>query len=168
MLGTSLRKVRCEWHEGGLRITTDTLTKRSQGSSYKNRMATSNVAPPQHSILKALARAWLVSFAIFAISIVLRRVANNDWCASRHVVSMISVPGYSRTALAKPSGPFSSKTLRQPVVHGAEVSRGGPLGSSLLGSFGMTTSSFSPGSPLKGEVRDCPEMSQRRELPVVL
>lgn len=34
-----------------------TRTRRSQGSSYKKRMATSNVAPPQHSILYAFASA---------------------------------------------------------------------------------------------------------------
>jgi hypothetical protein len=33
------------------------LTNRSHGSSYRNRIATSNVAPPQHSRLYAFARA---------------------------------------------------------------------------------------------------------------
>lgn len=122
-------------------------TRRSHGSSYKNRIATSNVAPPQHSSEYALASAQLVSLAILAISIVRRRVASSDWCASRHVVSMMSVPGYSRTALAKASGPFSTMMFRQPCSQGNEVSSG-PLGSSRFWNVGMTISSLMPGSPL--------------------
>lgn len=119
-------------------------TRRSHGSSYKKRIATSNVAPPQHSSEYALASAQLVSLAILAISIVRRRVASSDWCASRHVVSIMSVPGYSRTALAKASGPFSTIMFRQPRSQENEVSRGCPFGS---WNVGMTISSLRPGSP---------------------
>jgi hypothetical protein len=122
-------------------------TRRSHGSSYKNLMATSNVAPPQHSSEYALASAQLVSLAILAMSIVRSRVARSDWCASRHVVSIMSVPGYSRTALAKASGPFSTIMFLQPSSQGNEVSRAGPSGSSRLLNVGMTISSLRPGSP---------------------
>ena len=150
MLGTSLRIVRCVCISALSPPPSQSHkhTRRSHGSSYKNRIATSNVAPPQHSSEYALASAQLVSLAMLAISIVRRRVASSDWCASRHVVSMMSVPGYSRTALAKASGPFSTIMFRQPFSQGNEVSRGGPLGSSRFWNVGMTISSLRPGSPL--------------------
>ena len=46
-------------HEYQQRIETNlnSLTNRSHGSSYRNRIATSKVAPPQHSRLYAFARA---------------------------------------------------------------------------------------------------------------
>jgi len=47
-------------------------------------------------------------------SYVLTRVASRDWCASRNVVSISSSCLCCRTALASPSGPFSSSTSRQP------------------------------------------------------
>src|SRR5207302_9153807 len=53
-------------------------TRRSHGSSYRNLIATSNVAPPQHSSEYAFASAQLVSLAILAISIVRKRVASSD------------------------------------------------------------------------------------------
>lgn len=124
------------------------LTRRSQGSSYKNLIATSNVAPPHISNANAFCNAQLVSFAMFTMSIVRRRVASNDWCASRHVVSMMSTPGYSRTAFANASGPFSMMMLRQPFWQGTEQSRGGPFsGSSRFWKVGTTMSSLRPGSP---------------------
>lgn len=53
-------------------------TNRAQGSSYRKRIATSKVAPPQHSNEYAFASAQLVSFAISTMSMVLSRVASND------------------------------------------------------------------------------------------
>jgi len=122
-------------------------TRRSHGSSYRNLIATSNVAPPQHSSEYAFASAQLVSLAMLAMSIVRKRVASRDWWASRHVVSMMSVPGYSRTALAKASGPCSAMIFRQPRSQGRLASRGGPSGSSRFWNLGMTISSLRPGSP---------------------
>ena len=148
MLGTSLRSVR--WiHRQPPTLSKHprSLTSRSQGSSYKKRIATSNVAPPHISSEYAFASAQLVSFAMFTISIVRRRVASKDWCASRHVVSMISTPGYSRTAFANASGPFSMMILRQPSVQDTDVSSAGPFSSSRLLSLGTTISSLRPGSP---------------------
>jgi len=84
---------------------------------------------------------------MLTISMVRRRVARRDWCASRHVVSMISVPGYSRTALANASGPCSTIMLRHPIWQGNVVSRGGPLGSSGFCNVGITISVLRPGSP---------------------
>jgi len=52
--------------------------RRSHGSSYKKRMATSKVAPPQHSNAQALLRAKLVSFAMLHRSTVRTRVARSD------------------------------------------------------------------------------------------
>lgn len=60
---------------------------------------------------------------------------------------MIKTPGYSRTALAKASGPCSTMILRQPSVQGYVVSSGTPLGSSRLASLGMINSVLRPGSP---------------------
>lgn len=90
-------------------------------------MATSKVAPPHISKLNAFASAQLVSFAMFTMSVVLKRVASSDWCASRQVVSIIKTPGYSRTALANASGPFSMMMFRQPTSQGTLVSMASPV-----------------------------------------
>ena len=42
------------------------------------------------------------------------RVASNDWCASRQVVSVSSRPWLCRTAFANPSGPSSVSTCLRP------------------------------------------------------
>jgi hypothetical protein len=65
---------------------------------------------------------------------------------------MMSVPGYSRTAFANASGPFSLRMLRQPFVHGWDVSM------NLVGSFGSGRSGIGisverPGSPFSCQAK---------------
>jgi hypothetical protein len=60
---------------------------RSQGSSAKKRIATSNVAPPHISSEKK--PTWSIFSAIGIIASVRILVAIKDWCASLNVVSVI-------------------------------------------------------------------------------
>mmetsp|Transcript_26967 Transcript_26967/g.45119 ORF Transcript_26967/g.45119 Transcript_26967/m.45119 type:complete len:213 (-) Transcript_26967:892-1530(-) len=62
----------------------------SQGHSSRKRMHTSNVAPPQHSTLKASASRVLATLAPLTRSSVRTLVASRDWWASRIVVSVTS------------------------------------------------------------------------------
>ena len=79
--------------------------RRSHGHSWRKRMETSKVAPPQFSSDISGAIVCAVAGAASSSSRVRMRVASSDWCASRHVVSVSSSPSCARTAFAKPSGP---------------------------------------------------------------
>lgn len=90
-------------------------TNRSHGHSCKNRNATSNVAPPQFSNEYKLLNLCATNGEIFRRSWVRTRVASNDWCASRNVVSINNNSFRSRTALAKAFGPSFTKISRNPL-----------------------------------------------------
>ena len=85
---------------------------------YKNKRLSIyyvNDLPPQHSKLKRFANLCETKGEIFNRSCVRTLVANNDWWASRNVVSVNKSLSSRRTAFAKPSGPEFSKMSRKPV-----------------------------------------------------
>src|SRR5699024_5010865 len=69
-------------------IASRNCSRRLQGFSVKKRKAASNVAPPQTSIENRFGKASSITLAGFTMSRVRIRVAINDWCASRIVVSV--------------------------------------------------------------------------------
>lgn len=103
-----------EWRRAAGRTTTDNLNPSSRcAPRTRNRMATSNVAPPQHSSAYADDSASRVAGVMASRSCVRTRVASRLWCASRHVVSITSVPGCARTAVANALGPCFRNTSRR-------------------------------------------------------
>jgi len=79
--------------------------------------------PPQFSRANSGFRVCDMNGEMRFKSYVLTRVASSDWCASRNVVSISSSCLCCRTALASPSGPFSSSTSRQPRGVASRASR---------------------------------------------
>lgn len=78
-------------------------------------------------------------------SFVRTRVASNDWCASRKVVSVTCSDGDERSHAAKPSGPSSFSRCFEPFG-GAPTGTGGSLvtgfptrGDSPCGRFTVTS-----------------------------
>mmetsp|Transcript_9721 Transcript_9721/g.24162 ORF Transcript_9721/g.24162 Transcript_9721/m.24162 type:complete len:219 (-) Transcript_9721:1442-2098(-) len=108
-------------------------SRRRQGHSCRKRSATSNVAPPHISSEPAFCRMCEVAGATLSMSMVRMRVASRDWCASRMVVSVSSTPLCARTALAQPSAPSRSYTLRHPILEGPAASMRGGTGCTLAG-----------------------------------
>ena len=97
-------------------------------------MAVSNVAPPHISRLNRPGISRAVASATFTKSYVRNRVANNDWWASRIVVSVSSSGFCFRTHWQNLSGPSVSSRSRSPLGTGPETVGTTGVGSSRLGS----------------------------------
>ena len=88
----------------------------------------------------------VVRLGSLSSSVASRSERKRKWQELTQVVSMMSTPGYSRTALANPSGPFSLMMLRHPFWHGTLVSIG-LVSSPCSYTAGIGISSCKPGSP---------------------
>ena len=91
-------------------------SSRSHGSSCRNRIDVSNVAPPHISRLNRSGVRCATASATASRSYVRTRVASSDWCASRIVVSVNSSRFCLRTHSANFSGPAPAACCRVPAA----------------------------------------------------
>ncbi len=106
-------------------------------------MATSKVAPPQHSSDSSCGKPRAQAAAEPTMSKLRMRVASSDWWASRMVVSVTSTRRCSRIHAAKPCGPSLSNSCLAPSA-GAAAKRGASGRRALAGGRGRPLASGWP------------------------